>query len=69
MFELLIWGVVIYIILKALKLFLKFFIPEVRGKGNPAQNVRPESKYKDAQEVDFIEIKSDKKDGKDQEQS
>lgn len=67
MFELFIWCFVIYIIFKALRLFLKFFIPEIRGKDNPAQNARPESKFKDAQEVDFIEIKSDKKDGKDQE--
>lgn len=67
MFELLIWCFVIYVIYKALRLFLRFFIPEVRGKENYRQNTPPESKYKDAEEVDFIEIKSDKKDGKDQE--
>jgi len=67
MFELLIWGVVVYIVLKALKLFLRFFIPEVKGKENSTQKTSHQSKYKDAEEVDFIEIKSDKKDGKDQE--
>jgi hypothetical protein len=67
MFELFIWAVVIYIILKALRLFLKFFIPEVKGKTNQNQNVDTKSKYKDAEEVDFIEIKSDKKDVKDHE--
>ena len=67
MFELFIWCIVIYIIFKALRLFLKFFIPEVKGKTNQNQNVDTKSKYKDAEEVDFIEIKSDKKDIKDHE--
>jgi hypothetical protein len=64
---LIIWGVVIYAVLKALALFLRFFIPAVRSKENYKQKTSPQSKYKDAEEVDFIEIKSDKKDGKDQE--
>ena len=67
MFELFIWCSVIYIIYKALRLFLRFFIPEVKGKSNPGQKTPSASKYKDAEEVDFIEIKSDKKDEKDQE--
>jgi hypothetical protein len=67
MFELLIWCFVIYVIYKALRLFLRFFIPEVRGNNNHKQKKHTESKFKDAEEVDFIEIKSDKKDGKDQE--
>jgi hypothetical protein len=67
MFELLIWCFVIYVIYKALRLFLKFFIPEVKGNNNQKQNTQTGSKFKDAEEVDFIEIKSDKKDGKDQE--
>jgi hypothetical protein len=67
MFELFIWFFVIYVVYKALRLFLRFFIPELRGKETRRQNKPPESKYKDAEEVDFIEIKSDKKDGKDQE--
>ena len=67
MFELFIWCFVIYIIYKALRLFLRFFIPEVKGKSNPGQGASPVSKYKDAEEVDFIEIKSDKKEEKDQE--
>ena len=67
MFELIVWGAVIYVIFKALKLFVRFFIPEVNRKEERRQNRPPESKFKDAEEVDFIEIKSDKKDGKDQE--
>jgi len=67
MFELFIWCFVIYVIYKALRLFLRFFIPEVKGRHNHGQNTPPESKYKDAEEVGFIEIKSDKKDAKDQE--
>ena len=61
MFELFIWCFVIYIIYKAIRLFLRFFIPEVKRKDNYGQKTPPESKYKDAEEVDFIEIKSDKK--------
>jgi hypothetical protein len=50
-----------------MKVFLRFFIPEMKGKEEHRQTKPPESKFKDAEEVDFIEIKSDKKDGKDQE--
>jgi hypothetical protein len=67
MFELFIWCFAIYVIYKALRLFLRFFIPEVKRKDDHGKNTQTESKYKDAEEVDFIEIKSDKKNGKDQE--
>ncbi|MDR3627118.1 MAG: hypothetical protein P4L45_09805 [Ignavibacteriaceae bacterium] len=67
MFELFIWCIIIYVIFKVMKVFLRFFIPEMKGKEERRQTKPPESKFKDAEEVDFIEIKSDKKDGKDQE--
>jgi hypothetical protein len=67
MFELFIWCLVIIAIFKVLRFFGRFFRPVAKDDDAYGQNTRHESKYKDVEEVDFIEIKSDKKDGKDQE--
>ncbi len=50
--------------MKALGVFLRFFMPAYRGSAPKQSQQKPktsESKYKDAEEVDFIEIKEDKK--------
>lgn len=51
--------------MKGLGVFLRFFIPAYRGPAQKQQQQRKpkttESKFKDAEEVDFIEIKDDKK--------
>ncbi len=59
--ELIFWGFIIYIIFKGVGLFLRFFIPAMRDPDAPAARPKKpiESKYKDAQEVDYTEIKSD----------
>lgn len=59
--ELIFWIVVIYILFKGAGLFLRYFIPASRGTNEAAKKTKTESKYKDAEEVDFIEIKNDKK--------
>ncbi len=63
-FEFFFWLIIFYIIMKALGVFLKFFLPAYRGKSAARQRQKPEQKYeskfKDAEEVDFIEIKEDK---------
>ncbi len=69
MIELLFWGFMIYIIFKGVGLFLRFFIPSVRDESKPGQKQKNnqrnyESKYKDAQEVEYTEIKSDQENKK-----
>ncbi len=64
--ELIFWLIVIYILFKAVKIFLRYFISEVNGKGQTTNKTKTASKYKDAEEVDFIEIKNDKKTEKEQ---
>ncbi|HUX93728.1 MAG TPA: hypothetical protein VMV36_07965 [Ignavibacteriaceae bacterium] len=63
MIELLFWGFIIYIIFKGVGLFLRFFIPALRDPSNkynqPNKESKTTSKYKDVQEVDYTEIKSD----------
>ncbi|MHB8338714.1 MAG: hypothetical protein ACYC6P_02650 [Ignavibacteriaceae bacterium] len=63
MIELLFWGFIIYIIFKGVGLFLRFFIPALRDPSNkynqPKKESKTTSKYKDVQEVDYTEIKSD----------
>ena len=61
MIELIFWFVVIYVLFKGVGLFLRYFIPATRGTNKTAKQTKTESKYKDAEEVDFIEIKNDKK--------
>ncbi len=68
-FEFFFWLIIFYILMKALGVFLRFFMPAYRGPSSKQPQQKPrttESKFKDAEEVDFIEIKEDKKstDGK-----
>jgi|GEM_PF-1761559 len=70
MIELLFWGFMIYVIFKGVGLFLRFFIPSVRDQSDPSpkqNNAKKnyESKYKDVQEVEYTEIKSDPDNKKD----
>jgi hypothetical protein len=69
MFELIFWGIIIYIFVKGIMLFIRFFIPAVRNPVHNKPQKSPESKYKNAEEIDFIEIKSDKKDDEKQNSS
>lgn len=64
--ELIFWLIVIYFLFKAVKIFLRYFISEVNGKSQTTNKTKTASKYKDAEEVDFIEIKNDKKTEKEQ---
>ncbi|MHB1687572.1 MAG: hypothetical protein ACYCVH_09370 [Ignavibacteriaceae bacterium] len=61
MIELIFWGFIIYIIFKGVGLFLRFFIPALRNpsKDNRRPDTSTQSKYKDVQEVEYTEIKSD----------
>ncbi len=65
MFRLFLLFVLFYMIYKGVKLFFRYFISEVK---KPADNIRnngdykaAESKYKDVEEAEFIEIKQDSK--------
>ena len=60
-FEFFFWLIIFYVLMKALGVFLRFFMPAYRGGKPKQQTPRTESKFKDAEEVDFIEIKEDKK--------
>ena len=46
--------------MKALGVFLRYFMHAYRGPETRQQKPKANSKYKDAEEVDFIEIKEDK---------
>ncbi len=62
-FEFFFWLIIFYILMKALGVFLRFFLPAYRDS-TPKKQQKPgstESKFKDAEEIDFIEIKEDKK--------
>ncbi len=61
MIELIFWIFAIYILFKGVGLFLRYFIPAARSGNQTTRQNKTESKYKDAEEVDFIEIKNDKK--------
>jgi hypothetical protein len=68
MFRLFLLFVLFYVLYKGIKLFFKYFISEMK---KPADNIKDngdykaaESKYKDVEEAEFIEIKSDSKNQK-----
>lgn len=50
--------------MKALGVFLRYFIPAYKGPASKQRKPNTESKFKNAEEVDFIEIKEDKNDKK-----
>ncbi len=61
MIELVFWFFAIYILFKGVGLFLRYFIPAARDTNQTKKQYKTESKFKDAEEVDFIEIKNDTK--------
>ncbi len=67
MFRLILLFIVLYVLFRLLRMFFRLFIPEAKDPVVHDAGAKTESKYKDAQEAEFREIKSDQKDGKDQE--
>ena len=63
MFELFFWLLVIYVFAKAVRIFMKYFKPALKDTVKRPRQTTTETKYKDAEEVDFIEIKDDSKTG------
>ena len=64
MFEFFFWLLAIYVIVKAIRIFLRFFVSGYKGSAASRQKPQAESKYKDVEEVDFIEVKEDKNSNK-----
>ncbi len=64
MLELVFWLIAFYILFKAIRIFLKYFMPALKNQNPDTHRPKTQSKYKDAEEVDFVEIKDDKKNGK-----
>ena len=63
MIELFFWLIAIYVLVKAVRIFLKYFSPALKNPVQKSQQAKEETKYKEAEEVDFIEIKNDSKNG------
>ncbi len=71
MLRLFLLFVLFYVLYKGIQLFFRYFISEVKKK--PVSNIHnngdykaAESKYKDVEEAEFYEIKSDSKKHKEQ---
>ncbi len=61
MFRLILLFILFYFIYKGLVLFIRYLTAGVKKTNNVHGNTPGESKYKDAEEVEFREIKTDSK--------
>lgn len=61
MFRLIFLLIAFYIIYKAIRIFLFYFIPSLKGNSNIKNEKTGKSKFKDVEEVKFTEIKSEAK--------
>lgn len=62
MLRLILIFILFYFIYRGIKLFVRYFTAEVKKPADIHGNTPTESKYKDAEEVEFREIKTDSKD-------
>ena len=61
MLRLILLFILFYFVFKGIRLFIKYFTAEVKKPNNVNGNTSGGSRYKDAEEVEFREIKADSK--------
>ena len=64
MFRFLLILILTYFIFKGIKMLVTYFISGPKNNSNINKNTRNDSKYKDVEEVEFTEIKTETKNGK-----
>ncbi len=62
MLRLILIFILFYFIYRGIKLFVRYFTAEFKKQPDIRGNTSTESKYKDVEEVEFREIKTDSKD-------